>query len=342
MFIQLPEIKINNFINSLRWYEAGCFNRIMLFLLESIRKNSMYYYILFHEKIIFFPEHNIWNFMFEKCEIQFKEHVLSLCKNDIDKYLQQIIEEKKYAILCFDQYYRKEAVWYYQKRHHPHFAILKGYNSDLGRYLILAEDAELRNFSPTTIPYGFTYKYSWEPREYFEQVLRLNELEYVSVAKKDDLFVRYYEMLPNCTNLCCDIHAIENEYKQHLLNLLSNYDKLKNVIMTNLFNDFNIKKNNGREWYEYESLIKKHHTSVELQIIFWTYLYGEKVGFPSISSKYDIIRSLFSKLTIKKDDNILNRIINMQNECFDLEKEFFRKILCCLDSSVFHLKNELY
>ena len=331
-------IKVSDFIDSCGYY-LNCFERPLCFLLESIIPNSCLYPILFKDFKSNYINGDFYSFLEDNTGIKILKHYME-DNDDFTNKINSMVKEKRKIILKTDLFYdhRYSNTGQYKNEHHPHYTLLKGFDTDQKSFLIFDEDPLTLNSIKKADYWPYTDIYIEE--DLLKEICVNIEYSEVSeslinpnISKK---YYNYFELIN--TNKVVEINYLDifNTYKYVINSILDQYNNIKNIIINNITG---FAKGNDLDFFSGKcpNVLKSlyvHHDSVNLQYKFFrdilrdnsvsTYLNN---NFSEICRYYHNAYSLLVKFSYSKNLQNIDKAINALNIAFETEERLLEYIL---------------
>ena len=316
------DVQISDLINGLGWYELNCRDKLLGFVQESIVHNSSYFLLLFSDLNTQFFHKKFYDYISKMTGVYWKSQNISSATSLV--FLREKVLSNSKVILTIDEFYGEEYIQFYQKEHHDHYVILKGYKDN--RFLIIDEDTDLRRQNISTGDrYGFLYKYKWILESTLSEIAgfkcdsnALPNFKFIdfSCAEKRELSLE-------------SISQVTKNYFQFLAKKIDAY-------MLNCVQEFQKKANDYdvSEWYLCTSDLFIHQGSFQTQ----TAVLGEMIDLGNIEDEvinyYTMIRNLFTKFEVTRNPKDLRNIPQYIVESFIREKEFYHKVISAFENGL--------
>lgn len=200
----------------------NCFYRPRCIVSENLKKNSLLYYLLFGELAIRYMNCTYNNFLYQAIGIDFEKHV-----QDSDCFVEVLIDlfsRNEAVILTTDLYYSKGNTDFYNRLHHEHYTIVKGYEETSDRFIIIDEAADQR-YTPDAKGVVYNERYI-AADELKTLACHLNsagdiDLRDTDGSEQDEMYFSYELAKKNNDDSLLDMGKIFEEYQNHLRHMLS-------------------------------------------------------------------------------------------------------------------------
>lgn len=335
----IDELKESRLINSIRPHNLSCIDRPNYIVVESIKGIEVYLYLFFNKFHYDFLNHDTANrinqFMDMKADPITKE-----TSNIIDDIIS-LIDDNKYISLSIDLYHSKSHVYYYQKEHHGHFILIKGYDNESKEFIIIDEEPcainDLRtDFNP--------YVERRVPFDLIEKAcLYINESTKTISFGYIEIWFKNKEQKASEK----EVNSLFNLYLSDLeMNALSIEERcIDNVI--NFQNNFSLYENRISIYpYPEELLFFKKHIDI-LTTQYHVFLQmNDNLGIKSILDNYEkllniynMVKSLISKSIFSKNKDILDKAASKLYHINIIERELYSQIIRLNQECSFGLLN---
>lgn len=209
-------------INHFNQDMINCFYRPRCIVSENLKKNALLYYLLFGELKIEYMDCTYDDFLCHAIGIDFENHIQN--SNCFVEVLTDLVSRDEAVILTTDLYYSKENIDFYNRLHHEHYTIVKGYEETSDRFMIIDEAADQR--------------YTPDAKEvvYYERYIAADELKALAChldsagdinlrntdgREQEEMYFSYELAKKNNDDILLDVGKIFEEYQNHLKHILS-------------------------------------------------------------------------------------------------------------------------
>ncbi len=347
----IEDLKENSFLNNFGWDGLNCVVKPICIVSESLIKNTSLFRILFtrlwlkekYEKFIIDNTHIRFDLEFKGGENFFED-------------LNNFIKNQQHIILVTNTFYEELHEDTYQKTHHNHFTVLKGYDCSQKKYIIIDQD--------------FTKDYSSESKykdgvQYIQKLIKPEKLARISldiksvliakseknIFKNKDLGDKNYYGYLEAINLAPYIKEIKKKdvfdiYKNQLLELVENADESKNIFKEEVscfekkYESSILQANKDtkvrftRGYPRVLELIRTDNDHVITQKTYFL-LSAEKNEitqkmfelFNNLLGKYQILKSSIRKCIVAKNKYVLNEIGRNIDNIIDYEIVLYKYML---------------
>lgn len=209
---------LNNFNQDM----INCFDRPRCIISENMKRNSILYYLLFGEFRADYMNTPYYKFLNDMTGIYFENHVQN--SDCFVEVLTDLLSHDEVVILITDLYYSKEKKDFFNRIHHDHYTIVKGYEETSNRFIVIDEAADQR-YSPDAkgILYIERYFTADELKALACHMNSSGNINFLDMdcREKDEMFFSYQRAKKNNDNSLEDTAKIFAEYQNHLKRMLS-------------------------------------------------------------------------------------------------------------------------
>lgn len=209
-------------INHFNQDMINCFYRPRCIVSENLKKNSLLYYLLFSELRADYMNCAYDNFLYEAIGIDFEDHVQN--PDCFVEVLTDLFSRDEAVILTTDLYYSKENVDFFNRTHHDHYAIVKGYEGTSDRFIVIDEAADQR-YTPDAkeVVYSERYITADELKALACHLNSVGDINFQNTggSEQDKMYFSYQLAKKNTDDSLLDMGKIFEEYQNHLKHMLS-------------------------------------------------------------------------------------------------------------------------
>lgn len=346
--IKILDIKPIENINKYDWNALSCLDRALAIISENVRENSYLYYLLFkpmfkdylnRDMNLSIGDDKYYEIIQKKSNVFFKHIVKVQNNNNLINTLIKEINDNNALVLVTNNKYRKGSMSF-NKKNHPHFIVIKGYNKVKQVFYAIDEDMGVDYSKTENFKNGINYIEQEFDFDYIKNLM--SDINCFTKFKEyQDKVFSYYAFKVEKQNMCneneilnllneqClklkeenELAIIKKAIEEHSLTL----DKNKKLTIE----DIAYLKN----WIVYPGVLVKlgiHHIQIKilnkfLEIHKYKIYNKLRSEITNLLEKYENIRLLVAKMVIFQDNTIAPIIYNKFENIYETEQLFYKFI----------------
>lgn len=291
-------------------YNLQCMERPVVMALESYKKNSMLYILLFREIESMYFNGNLMEFIAEKVGITTKDIFVN--KQDVKDYIKESVIQNKKMIFFSDHFWNTNYPTYYKKKHYGHPILFKAFNDINDEVVIIDED--LQHMGKGGDKYFF-WPYAQKNIE-FEIFNKICGNWISDEFKQENYLVCEFNVIDIKP---ISMESVLNDYEQMLKNIESNILKSEELFV-NKFAHYILGDTLVNDYRQGNSRIYHHIKAVNRQCRFFSCLFEENKEI------YDRLNKIGNELRQNYDSYYLFLLKNIENNKFDIMQNRLKTI----------------